>query len=433
MYITRIFLLILFIYGVLLLFFPLRGGLLYSFLLFLGLWVTDLIRTRKEPPPTGQRTFKTPVYLGEACQVEVVVKNPLPRPIRVRVKDEPPYEASVSGVAGKHLVIPAKGSGFIRYELFPAQRGSFAFGRLNLEYAGGLSLYARRCALEMKDSLRVYPYLTALNERFQRLLPGAEPVAAQYRKLSETGREFSQLREFQPGDDYRKINWKVTAHVGKPILNEYSPEKDQSVYLLFDTGRLLYDQLPEGGRRLDFVLDSAFLLAYNILEQGDMVGGLSFQQKVDRFLPAGKGAHHLRLFLERFYDLQAVMKESDYKAAFAFWQKKSKKRSLLFVYTDIIDAESSKELVHHLSHIARRHLVVCVLLPHPYLERVVTTPVKNMKQLYKKGVVLELRAERDYLKRLLAGRGIKVLDTDTGSIQRSAVRHYLYLKHKGVF
>ena len=52
--------------------------------------------------------------------------------------------------------------------------------------------------------------------------------------LPETGRggqEFWQLREYLPGDDYRKINWKVTAHVGKPILNEYRPEKDQNVYL----------------------------------------------------------------------------------------------------------------------------------------------------------------------------------------------------------
>jgi uncharacterized protein (DUF58 family) len=460
MYITWPFLALLLLYGVFFLFLPFRGVLLLSFLVFLGLYGLDLLWTRRraakgEKAPAAERSFKNPVYLREVCRVEVRVKNPFPRPLRVRVQDEPPDDLPAAGrkdggagAAGTgtgtginpgkrggyaRLSIPPRGSAAFTYELLPDKRGSFAFGRINLEYAGVLGLYAHRYAIERRESLRVYPDLRDLNDQLRRVLPGATPTATYYRKLGEAGREFWQLREYLPGDDYRKINWKVTAHVGKPILNEYRPEKDQNVYLFFDTGRLLYDRLREKTTRLDHILDSAFLLAYNILQQGDLVGGISFNQRVERFLPAGKGIHHLKLFLENFYDLQAIMKESNYQAAFYFWQQKVKKRSLLFVYTDIIDTESSRELAEHLSLLARSHLVVCVLLPHPYLDRMAAVPVTNIDQLYKKGVALELQSERERLKKLLTGRGVKVLTTDAESIRRSAVQHYMYLKNKGLF
>lgn len=449
MYITRAFLFLLFLYGVFFLFFPPRGVPLFSFLFFLGLYSLDLLLTRRrtyrdKKAPAAERSFKTPVYLGEVCRVEVRVKNPFARTLRVRVQDEPPDDIPAAGRkdggAGARkrpgyarLSVPPRGFATFTYELLPDKRGNFAFGRLNLEYAGVLGLYSHRYVIERKESLKVYPDPADLHDHLRRVLPGATPTAAYYRKLGDAGREFWQLREFLPGDDYRKINWKVTAHVGKPILNEYRPEKDQSVYLFFDTGRLLYDRLRGKTGRLDHILDSAFLLAYNILEQGDLVGGISFNQRVERFLPAGKGIRHLRLFLEKFYDLQAVMKESNYQAAFHFWQQKVNKRSLLFVYTDIIDAESSRELAEHLSLLSRSHLVVCVLLPHPYLDRTAAGPVTNIDQLYKKGVALELRSERERLKKLLAGRGVKILTTDAESVRRSAARHYMYLKNKGLF
>jgi hypothetical protein len=60
-------------------------------------------------------------------------------------------------------------------------------------------------------------------------------------------------------------------------------------------------------------------------------------------------------------------------------------------------------------------------------------PVTNIDQLYKKGVALELQSERERLKKLLTGRGVKVLTTDAESIRRSAVQHYMYLKNKGLF
>ncbi|NLW10351.1 MAG: DUF58 domain-containing protein [Firmicutes bacterium] len=464
MYITWAFLALLLLYGAFFLFFPFRGVLLLSFLIFLGLYGLDLLLTRRRASrekkvPAAKRSFKNPVYLGEVCRVEVRVENPFPRMLRVRVQDEPPHdlpaagrkdEGAGPGVTGTgtgtvtgtgrgkrtgyaRLSVPPRGSAAFAYELLPDKRGTFPFGRINLEYPGVLGLYSHRHVIGREESLRVYPDLAALNDHLRRILPGATPTAAYYRKLGDAGREFWQLREFLPGDDYRKINWKVTAHVGKPILNEYRPERDQSVYLFFDTGRLLYDRLHGKTTRLDHILDSAFILAYSILEQGDQIGGISFNQRVERFLPAGKGIRHLRLFLEKFYDLQAVMKESNYRAAFHFWQQRVKKRSLLFVYTDIVDAESSRELAEHLSLLARNHLVVCVLLPHPYLDRTAAGPVTSIDQLYKKGVALELRLERERLRKLLTGRGVKVLTTDAESIRRSAAQHYLFLKNKGLF
>src|SRR5690606_23609633 len=83
-------------------FFPLRGVLLLSFLVFLGLYGFDLLLTRKrayreKKAPAAERSFKTPVYLGEVCRVEIGVNNPFARTLRVRVQDEPPDDLPAAG------------------------------------------------------------------------------------------------------------------------------------------------------------------------------------------------------------------------------------------------------------------------------------------------------------------------------------------------
>ena len=102
MYITWAFLALLLLYGAFFLFFPFRGVLLLSFLIFLGLYGLDLLLTRRRASrekkvPAAKRSFKNPVYLGEVCRVEVRVENPFPRMLRVRVQDEPPHDLPAAG------------------------------------------------------------------------------------------------------------------------------------------------------------------------------------------------------------------------------------------------------------------------------------------------------------------------------------------------
>jgi uncharacterized protein (DUF58 family) len=430
------FLALLFGYTVILGFFADGRGwdLIISLGLF-GAWAADCYLNRKQPPFRAERRIALPIYQHQTARVELVITNPLHRAVQLEYRDEPPFEIRVtdSGYRGRILLAPGE-SVRLFYSIVSAKRGKFTFGDLNLKSPGLLRLYQRVEKLPLEERmLEVYPDLSQIGDRRSPpLIPSGFSGFHRQRVIAMAG-EFAQIREYSCGDDFRKLNWKVTAHTGKPVVNQFEPEKDQPVFLALDTGRLLFDQSDGENNRLDYILDSALRVSYTIINSGDLLGALSFNAKVDRYLPAGKGRGHLQALIREFFDLQAAMVESDYREAFRFWQGKVNKRCLLFVYTDVTDAESSRELIENLKLVSRRHLVVCVLLRKEYLGAVMAEPLVTETTAYLKATAWELQTERETLKQLLTLNGIKVLEVSAANIRRSVVEHYLYLKHSGLF
>ena len=406
---------------------------LYIWFLLCLLWLTDLLLTIRSPKLVIRRIYPEPIYQNQKALIELKLFNPLRHNLKVYVKDDAPFAVKVVKNTG-WLSIPAGQTTSFSYEIFPPKRGSFGFGAINIRLTGRLFLFVQHYAVQTEQTITVYPNLAKINAaRLSNLVGTEREEGIHQRKLFGVSGELAQVRDFTTGDDYRKINWKVTAHIGKLVVNDYEPEKDQNVFLFFDTGRLLFDQLNETENRLDYILDSAILLAFNILEHGDMLGALGFNSQIERFLPVGKGKHHLASFINHFFDLEAKLTESDYRSAFRFWQTKNSKRCLVFFYTDFTDWESAKELVGLFKVFSRHHLIVCVLLSQTGLVTIQESVIRDEKSAYLKGTALELAAERELIKHNLVNEGIKVLEVTAGSISGTVVEHYLYLKKKGLF
>lgn len=435
MYFTWNFIFLLFGYAGILWGFPQMAPVGWWLLpVLFGLWLLDWLITRRQPRLTAERVMLTPAYQLQASRITLKITNPLRRQLRLYYQDEPPFAAKLDATLPQGRLTIAPGAvASVTYTITCRQRGRFDFGGLNLRYPGTLQLYQRLERLSLDQAaIEFYPDLAKISQ-----IPTASGLASEMtgvhrRRMFWPSGEFAQLREYVGGDDYRKINWNVTAHLGKPVVNEFEPEKDQQIYLLFDTGRLLFDQAADPYQsRMDYMLDSGLLLAYNIMGWGDRVGALSFNAQVDRYLPGGKGHHHLQLLVQKFFDLQPVMVESDYREAFRFWQSKVNKRCLLFVYTDLTDGESSRELINCLKLVSRRHLVVCVLLQKEYLTTVLEQPLDAETAAYLKATAWELRRERTDLIQLLSLSGIKVLEVTPANIRQVVVAHYLFLKRRG--
>lgn len=421
-------------YTLLLFFLPAIPGLGYSFVIIIIAWLIDMILVLKEPKLTAERIIANPIYQHEEIEIKVVLSNPLARSIRVRFKDEPPYEIQLKNKSNPPVTtLKPKTNHSFKYVIVAPKRGGFSFGSVNVRYSGFLNLFSYQYQIPLPQQLIVYPNLSKIGDYRFHQLQASEVSGLHRQRLFSMSGEFAQLREFVAGDDFRKVNWKVTAHFGKPVVNEFEPEKDQNVFLCFDTGRMLFDQNDTTQSRMDYILDSALLLAYNIVEHGDVIGALGFNSRVDRYVPLGKGKSQIQWMTSRLYDMEAVMTESDYREAFRFLQSRVNKRSLLFVYTDISDAESSKDLINYLKIFSRHHLIVCILLKKDYLDTVIERPIQDESSAFLKGVALELQAERVNLKRDLSFHGIKVLEVTPDNIHRVVVEHYLFLKHKGLF
>jgi uncharacterized protein (DUF58 family) len=395
------------------------------------LWLIDWFLTTREPKLTAVRNFDKPVYQHQATTIKVVINNPLNRSLLLLVQDEPPFEVNIKGKTKQLLVVKPFSSCEFTYQVTGDKRGCFNFGNLNLRYSGRLRLFTYQYQIPLQEPLAVFPNLNKIGDYRFGQQTKTELAGIHRQRIFSMNGEFSQLRDFVAGDDYRKINWKVSAHYGKPIVNEYEPEKDQNIFLCFDAGRMLFDQVDSKNNRMDCILDSALYLAYNIVNHGDMVGAISFSSKVERYVPIGKGKTHLQLLVNQLYDLQAEMLESDYREAFRFLNSRINKRSLFFIYTDINDPESARDLINYLKILSKHHLVVCVLLKKECLSELADCQITDETTAYLKSTALELLAEREKLVRILSLNNIKILEVEPSNISQTVVQHYLLLKQQG--
>lgn len=429
---TWIFLMIVYINAGLLWFFPIYPTILGLPLLFL-FCLADLVITRRSQPPGVERQVMPVYYQEKAGRISLVFTNPRRFSLRLRFQDGTPWEVKVNERQNRGVVkIPPRGLVSVSYEFIPEKRGRFTFGAIHIRYSGLLRLFVRSQRVDLGGELRVYPSLNRIDSALYGNVRSEREGAHLSRAFSLSG-EFTELREFVPGDDYRKVNWKVSAHLGKPVVNEFEPERDQNAFVFIDSGRVLYDQRGEAGSRLDFIVDSVLLLANSILTHRDQAGLMAFNWKVQRYIPPGKGASQMKEFMTGLFDLRAEMVESDYAAAFNYWTNRNNKRSLIFIYTDFTDQETAREILGYLRMIARRHLVVCVVLRRTALYTYLEKPMEKEADAYLKGVALELLQERRGIIKQLQESGVRVLEAEGEEVGRCVAEHYIYLKRRGLF
>ena len=198
--------------------------------------------------------------------------------------------------------------------------------------------------------------------------------------------EFERLRDYVPDDEFRRINWKATARRGQPIVNQFEAERSQNLVILLDAGRSMAalaeargrgqcldgderDDLDAGLTQLDYALNAALLLAYVASMRGDRVALLAYADDVRAFVPPQRGRRALLATVQTLYNLRAEPVEPDHGRAFDFLGKRNLRRSLVVLFTDLADRESSTSLASHVLRAARHHLVVCVTLGDPNVRR----------------------------------------------------------------
>ncbi|MEO1980921.1 MAG: DUF58 domain-containing protein, partial [Fuerstiella sp.] len=128
------------------------------------------------------------------------------------------------------------------------------------------------------------------------------------------GMEFHQLREYHPGDRLRQIDWKATARQRQLIPREFNVERNQNIVLMVDCGRFMRNET-DGISYLDQALNSAIMLSYIALGQGDNVSLLAFSNRIERFIRPVRGKPGIQTILRSTYDIQASSKSADYSLA----------------------------------------------------------------------------------------------------------------------
>ncbi|HVX30160.1 MAG TPA: DUF58 domain-containing protein, partial [Nitrolancea sp.] len=350
----------------------LRPFLFVALLYLLALAVVVVFDVRHGPTPGDlnvERMHERRLSLGEPNIVTLRVRwkrGETSGPHRLWLRDEPPPEIP-GPVPLLNGTIEPGGAWEGRYELRPVRRGNFQFGSVWVRIETPLRLIVRQFSYPLVEPAHVYPNLRAI-QRYDLLAQRGRLAELGVHRTRYLGRgnEFERLRDYQPDDEYRRINWKATARRNHPVTIEYETERSQSLLLLLDSGRLMGSPVGDLDK-LDHALNSALLLAYVASKMGDRVGALAYADQVRAFVPPARGDQQFHLVLDVLHPLRALPVEADPRRMVAYLAARQSRRSLVILFTDLAAEIEADALVASLSLLARRHLVVVASLSDPDL------------------------------------------------------------------
>lgn len=150
------------------------------------------------------------------------------------------------------------------------------------------------------------------------------------------GMAFSEVREYQYGDDVRDIDWNVTARYNKPFVKVFEEERELTVILLVDVSNSL-DFGSETQFKKDMVTEIAATLAFSAIQNNDKIGVIFFSDKIEKFIPPKKGRKHILFIIRELLDFKPESKKTDIKVAIEYLTHVIKKKCTAFVLSDFID------------------------------------------------------------------------------------------------
>jgi uncharacterized protein (DUF58 family) len=247
-------------------------------------------------------------------------------------------------------------------------------------------------------------------------------------RLRGEGTSFASLRAYSVGDDPRHIDWKATARRRSLITREYAVEQGQTVMIVIDAGRMM-TQIAGDQPRFEHVLASALTLADVAASGGDRVGLMIFDDEVRAFVSPIRGRAALPPIRDALVPAAARLVEPDYAGAFRTLSARHRKRSLLVIFTDVIDRRASAALIAHTARTAARHLPLVVALRNDEL-LAATLPAADASpsKLYAAAAAEELVLARDEALRGMRQSGVDVLDTSPRVLTASVINRYLEIK-----
>jgi uncharacterized protein (DUF58 family) len=167
------------------------------------------------------------------------------------------------------------------------------------------------------------------------------------------GMAFSEVREYQPGDDVRSIDWNVTARMNRPYIKIYEEERELTVMLLVDvSGSRNFGTKSQMKR--DTMAEVAATLAFSTIENNDKVGVIFFSDQVEKFIPPKKGKSHVLHIIRELLSFEPEHNGTDINAALQFLTNAQKRRCTAFLISDLLDpklVESRKSKVERQSHV----------------------------------------------------------------------------------
>ncbi|MEM6470818.1 MAG: DUF58 domain-containing protein [Planctomycetota bacterium] len=367
--------------------------------------------------------------LGVPVESRLIVENRSGTTLVGAVRDDVP-DSFRSEPDGHRLHLPARGRLTFHRRLLPGRRGAFELETVSFRLRSPLRLWQRYADFPLHSPLNVYPDMKQLSDyallaRTNRLsLIGVRRT----RRIGQDS-DFERLRDYSRDDNFRHIDWRSTARRNKLTVRQFQSDQSQRVVFLLDCGRMMTNT--RGGYTLlDHALNSALMMAYVALHQGDAVGMLCFSDEIHAYIPPRGGRSQMNRLIHAGFDQFPRMVESRYDQAFLYLQNHCKRRSLVVLATNIIDEVNASAVSDYLGNINGQHLPMGVILRDRTIFDAADHPERSELDLYRAAAAADILVWRDQVLKDLEHRGVLLVDAFPDELTAPLVNQYLEIKAK---
>jgi uncharacterized protein (DUF58 family) len=187
------------------------------------------------------------------------------------------------------------------------------------------------------------------------------------------GMSFSEVREYQYGDDVRSIDWNVTARYNNPFIKVFEEERELNVMLLIDISKSAY--FGSGNKtKHELIVELASTIAFSASRNNDKVGVLFFSDKIEKFIPLKKGKSHVLVIIRELLSIQPKSSGTNINQALEYFYNINKKRSIAFILSDFMSTDYKKSL----QQASKRHDIIGL---HVYDPLDIKLPDVNIMQV----------------------------------------------------
>jgi uncharacterized protein (DUF58 family) len=278
-------------------------------------------------------------------------------------------------------------------------------------------------------------------------------------RLTGTGREFDHLRDYRAGDEMRNISWPATARRAKVVTREFTTERSQQVWIVLDAGRLsgtvfeLRRNASATSRsspaptfrdaasdesfllsltQLDQACGAGLALAQTVMQAGDKAGLMVYGRAIQQQLLPAAGAPALRMMIDSLSMARVEGSEADHLRAAARLGQLQRRRSLVLWITEMADSARRPDVADAAVDLARRHLVLLVVLNHPEIRATAAREPRTAVQMFESAAAQEVIERRHEILAGLRSKGVLVVETTPGALRTDAINEYLEVKARGL-
>ncbi|MGC8559166.1 MAG: DUF58 domain-containing protein [Phycisphaerae bacterium] len=376
-----------------------------------------------------QATVHTPHRgeIGQLLSILVTVSNPTRRVVIVTIENQWPGSFDCPQTEQTIRVKPG-GQACCEFSGRALRRGLLLFSPPIISASYGVAWGVYRFEPPTPEPVRIYPDMTPVRHyeslRRHRAL-GLSGV--HHRRLLGSGREFEQLRDYLPDDEFRDINWRASAHHQRLISNLYQIERRQDVLICIDSSRLM--ARPAGDRTMmDFAISAGILLAHVADVERDHAGLLVFRDVIGGYVRPAGGASAKAKLTDKLVEIQSHPVFPSYFGLVSAIRLRQSRRGMVFIFTDLSDPQLVENLRAAAPSIARRHLVTVFSLRDPLLSAVADSGAVSPTGVAQVLAARHLSLERAGSLAELARTGVLVIEADADALNLTVINHYLSIR-----